>query len=248
MLEKYTRVCYKGHELGSHECGHYIRFSEHIEVFQGKDNSTPESSRNLEKCINQLPNKHTDLQSLLDSANKIWEDGAALEAKRSSDTVKIRWNRRRRMEQRWRGLSFPNPNRWRHSGTNWGQPILKENLQRRCNLWYIMGNRTWHHRNNRHQSVKMPGGEQTWYFVKKVTVLVSGRRLRSVSVPRKEQHSDQGKQTTLDKISDIRKERIMQKVHRVNDLTNQKQLNISWGTYHFVYPKCQRFKHFKKKI
>lgn len=108
-----------------------MQFSEHIIVFQGKDNSTPGSSRNLEKCINQLPNKHTDLQVLLDP--ETWtlptrsEKLARLWRQSEQRTPsKIRQNGKRRKEQRWRGLSFPNLNRWRHSGTNWGQPILNK--------------------------------------------------------------------------------------------------------------------------
>ncbi|XP_022290267.2 uncharacterized protein LOC111101905 [Crassostrea virginica] len=55
---------------------------------------------------------------------------------------------------------------------------------------------------------KWPGEKKLGFVVKKVAALVSGRRLRSVSVPRKGHHSDQDNKTNLDKfISGIRREK-----------------------------------------
>ena len=55
---------------------------------------------------------------------------------------------------------------------------------------------------------KWPAENKLGFVVKKVAAPVSGRRLRSVSVPRKGHHSDQDNQTNLDKfISDIRREK-----------------------------------------
>ena len=95
--------------------------------------------------------------------------------------------------------------------------------------------------------LKRPGENKLGFVVNKVAALVSGRRLRSVSVPMKYHHSDQDYQTNIDKfISDIRKEKgkKYENVHRVNDPYNKNKL-----TYHghltpnFLYIKCQRFKH-----
>ena len=84
-----------------------MQFSEHIVVFQGKDNSTPGSSRNLEKYINQLPNKHADLQVSLDPETWTLPTGAALQAKRAKDTVKdpIEWETQKGTEME--GIIIP---------------------------------------------------------------------------------------------------------------------------------------------
>lgn len=76
---------------------------------------------------------------------------------------------------------------------------------------------------------------------------MSGRRLRSVSVPRKGHHNDQENQTNRDKfISDMRKkkERKMRNLHRASGQTNQKHRQL---TPISVYSKFQRFKYLLKE-
>lgn len=212
---KACRVCHKeGHEPGSPECEHYST-SENIVAFQGKDNPLS----NFYPCeIKVFGEVHQSAEHAyqftkairsgdMDAVKKIREANTALEAKRAGNTVKepVEWETQKVtvMEEIIQAKAeqvskFRDRLDSSNSKTTFAEATFDVYWGTGLDITGTTGT----------NPSKWPGENKLGFVVKKVAALVSGRRLRSVSVPRKGHHSDQDNQTNLDKfISDIRREK-----------------------------------------
>ena len=208
-------MCHKeGHEPGSPECEHHST-SENIVAFQGKDNPLS----NFYPCeIKVFGEVHQSAEHAyqftkairsgdMDAVKKIREANTALEAKRAGNTVKepVEWETQKVtvMEEIIQAKAeqvskFRDRLDSSNSKTTFAEATFDVYWGTGLDITGTTGT----------NPSKWPGENKLGFVVKKVAALVSGRRLRSVSVPRKGHHSDQDNQTNLDKfISDIRREK-----------------------------------------
>ena len=125
----------------------------------------------------------------IDALKKVREASTALEAKRAGNTIKepVEWETQKvtMMEEVIQAKAeqvskFRDKLDSSNSKTTFGEATFDVFRGTGLDITGTTGT----------NSSKWPGENKLWFVVKKVAALVSGRRLRSVSVPRKGHHND----------------------------------------------------------